>query len=93
MSELGITITKPGGYSSHQVAKAVGISYRQLDHWVRVGTIRLEHGCCPGSGQRRRWSQAEVDRLREMVVRYNDALAFIEAFRSGALWRELEAAA
>jgi hypothetical protein len=86
MSELGITITRPRGYSSYEVAQEVGITYRQLDHWVRVGSIDIERVRRVGSGCPRRWTEEEVARLRTIVARYNEAMAIVEAFRSGALW-------
>lgn len=88
MSDLGITITKPGGFSSHQVAEMVGITYRQLDYWVRVGIIGAEHKARVGSGCPRRWTLEEVYRLKAIVARYTEALAIIEQFRSGALWEQ-----
>lgn len=51
-------------YSSAEVVNAVdGLSYRQLDHWVRKGYITPEVAA-GGSGTRRRWSQTQVDHLR-----------------------------
>lgn len=88
MSDLGITITRPGGFSSLQVAEMAGITYRQLDHWVRVGIIGVERVRYVGSGQPRRWTLEEVYRLKAMVERYNEALATIDAFRSGAMWEQ-----
>lgn len=76
-------------FSSLEVCQMVGISYRQLDHWLRVGTITIDRAL-PGSGSPRRWTLEEVDRLREIVAIYREALDAIEAFRSGALWRSTD---
>jgi hypothetical protein len=51
-------------YSSHDIARMVGCSYRQLDYWVRSGVISpLVAG--EGSGSRRRWlpEQARIVRM------------------------------
>jgi DNA-binding transcriptional MerR regulator len=39
-------------------AAALGLTYRQLDHWSRVGYLRPE-GNGRGSGSRRRWPAVE----------------------------------
>ena len=59
-------------YSSDDVCDIVGISYRQLDWWLRTGVI---DACQPGhgSGSRRRFSRADlsditlVDAVRKWV--------------------------
>ncbi len=38
---------------------ALGITYRQLDYWTRVGYIAAENPDC-GPGHARRWSDAEL---------------------------------
>lgn len=42
-----------------------GITYRQLDHWIRSGYI---HGTCPGSGHRRELTDYEFQVVRHMSV-------------------------
>lgn len=44
-------------------AKVAGISYRQLDHWIRKGYIR---GGNPGSGNQREIAEDEMGVLRHM---------------------------
>lgn len=68
----------------------VGISYRQLDYWVRQGIIGGGQNCCPGSGNRRHWTDEDVQRLRAIVAHYNEARGILEAFRTGELWRLAE---
>ena len=50
--------------STHDVAKLVGVSYRQLDYWCRRGLIPGQRGVCPGSGGRRLWRPNDVQRAR-----------------------------
>lgn len=42
-------------------ARVAGVSYRQLDHWVRGGHLGIAHPA--GSGNRRSWTFCEVERL------------------------------
>jgi DNA-binding transcriptional MerR regulator len=44
---------------SHEVAELAGISFRQLDHWIRQGWIRTETAS-GGSGSQRSFSQLEA---------------------------------
>lgn len=53
------------GQTSHDVAQAAGISYRQLDHWCRRGYLHPDH---PGSyGVARHWTVDEVAVLVDMA--------------------------
>ena len=76
-------------YSTSEVALMAGVSYRQLDYWLRTGTIGFCDGIeTPGSGMRRRWTTTEVDLVCEVVKTWRAAQEVVDAFRSGALWRE-----
>lgn len=70
--------------SSLDVADLCGITYRQLDHWLRRGYVvvhessgvyrrRGEHGTpvTPGSGYLRRWRDEEVAAVRALAVLVN----------------------
>jgi DNA-binding transcriptional MerR regulator len=51
------------GYSTQEVADLVGVSYRQVDYWVRQGVLTpLEDA--HGSGTHRRWSDDDLVELR-----------------------------
>jgi len=50
-------------YSSKDAAKLSGISYRQLDHWARLGVIKPEQEA-KGTGTARRWSPIQIVELR-----------------------------
>lgn len=47
------------GFTSYQAARAAGISYRQLDYWVRIGLVRPARGA-RGSGSQRRFAHRDV---------------------------------
>lgn len=47
------------------VLEEAGVSYRQLDYWVRRGYLRPEDAL-PGSGHSRAWSAHEIAVAREM---------------------------
>ena len=76
-------------YTSYEVCSLVGITYRQLDWWVRRGIINHEFSA-HGSGTHRRWTHDEVLRLKHVVAIYEEAQATIAAFTSGELWRATE---
>lgn len=46
-------------FTSYQAASAAGISYRQLDYWVRIGLVRPARGA-HGSGSQRRFAHRDV---------------------------------
>jgi DNA-binding transcriptional MerR regulator len=51
--------------STHDAAKAAGITYRQLDHWCRRGYLTPDH---PGGiGVPRHWTVREVAVLQTMA--------------------------
>lgn len=66
------------GLTSEEVAAQAGVSYRQLDYWVRVGWLHPEGK--KGSGRQRTWPEAEIDMALAMgaLVKYgvDPALAF-----------------
>lgn len=81
-------------YSSRQAAEIVGITYRQLDNWVRNRVVVPSHGSS-GSGHHRLWTWEEVKLLglaREMArVSALDEIrdfmeVFQESFSSAAAW-------
>jgi hypothetical protein len=49
----------------------VGVSYRRLDYWARMGYLR-PHGEGCGSGRRRAWSEPEL-RVASVMARLVDA--------------------
>ena len=45
--------------TTHQIAEAVGVSYRQVDWWVRKGYLEPSDPST-GSGDPRRWSLEDL---------------------------------
>ena len=54
----------PPGFSTSQTVRLTGLSTRQLDHWDRKGFIKPSLEAARGYGSRRRYSFADVVRLR-----------------------------
>jgi len=81
-----VTVVETPTYSTAEVSRITGCSYRQLDYWIRTGIIEIRYGA-HGSGSRRRWTEAEVERLERVVERYREAVQVMHEFQSGELWR------
>lgn len=79
-------------YSTLDVARLAGVSYRMIDYWLRTGRIVIDDVAMPGSGSRRRFTRSEAEALIEFVDRYRAALDIIDEFRSGELWRKARGA-
>ena len=47
-------------FPTHAVAGAVGITYRQLDYWLRSGAVACRIDALSGSGSRRGWTVDDV---------------------------------
>ncbi len=76
-------------YSTREAALMAGVTYRMLDYWLRTGAVRPEGmDATPGSGRRRRWLSADVDRLIAVVEWLRLAEAIHEQFRDGTLWND-----
>jgi DNA-binding transcriptional MerR regulator len=54
-------------WTSREVCEHVGVTYRQLDHWTRCGLITPAQPAA-GQGTRRRWSPADVERVRRIAA-------------------------
>lgn len=52
------------GYTSKQVVKIAGITYRQLDHWDRINFIKPSAKKAKGSGSRREYSYQDLLRFK-----------------------------
>jgi DNA-binding transcriptional MerR regulator len=52
-------------FTSQEVLDLTGITYRQLDHWVTTGFVRID-AARPGTGNSRTFSYSET--LRLMVL-------------------------
>ena len=54
-------------YSSAEVARLAGITYRQVDYWVRIGLLRTAEPV-EGSGTARRFAAVEVNVARVVAA-------------------------
>ena len=57
-------VAPPRAYSSEEVCRLAGISYRQLDSWIRTGYITPSVKQTAGSGDPRRFAREDVARTR-----------------------------
>lgn len=53
-----------GGYSSTDLARLAGLTFRQLDYYDRLGILSPSRRRARGSGSRRRYSKADLGRAR-----------------------------
>jgi hypothetical protein len=76
------------GYSSGEAAAIAGISYRQLDYWIRTELIQpsIERGV--GSGKARQFSFADLMHLR-LIKRLLDQGHSLQSVRRVMQTREL----
>jgi len=51
-------------YSTDDVCRLAGVSYRQLDYWTRTALVVPSIREAAGSGTQRRYSQADLDHVR-----------------------------
>lgn len=52
------------GYSTTDVSDLTGVSYRQMDYWIRTGLICPSVHPAHGSGSRRRFSEEDFRQVR-----------------------------
>lgn len=56
----GCMCDRHGRWRAADVAEAAGITYRQLDYWLRIGLVTSVAEERPGSGGRRQFTRREV---------------------------------
>ena len=69
------------GLSASEVCRVAGISYRQLDLWVRSGLIPLDNPT-PGYGRNRQFDQAAVDQVVRVATLRRQVKALQEQVRA-----------
>lgn len=57
------------GYCTTDVAEATGLSYRQLHYWTQAGLIEPSLRFATGTGNRWRWSDADIEFLQSVAAR------------------------
>lgn len=50
-------------FSSHEIVRLSGVTYRQLDTWARTGLAEPSIAPAKGSGSARRYSRDDLDRV------------------------------
>lgn len=68
------------GYRGPQVAKVVGISYRQLDHWTSTGLVTPSVRDAEGSGSQRLYGFDDIVQLK-VIKRLRDAGVSLQRIR------------
>jgi DNA-binding transcriptional MerR regulator len=74
-------------YTSMEVIELLNhaITYRQLDHWCRTGTIYID-GDTAGSGHHRMFTTDDIEALRLFAVRYRQIHEQLESCYDGTMW-------
>jgi DNA-binding transcriptional MerR regulator len=67
--------------SASEVCQVAGISYRQLDHWIRTGLVSLDNPT-PGYGHNRRFDQAADDQVVRVATQRRQLKAQQEQVRA-----------
>jgi DNA-binding transcriptional MerR regulator len=67
MSMLKDRPTGERTYATSQVVALLGVSYRRIDYWARMGYIPGQHDVT-GSGHRRYWTEDQIDRVRLLMM-------------------------
>lgn len=57
--------------TSREVCEKFGITYRQLDYWIREGKIRAPDPT-PGCGYRRSFTRQEIADIAHLVKQVNE---------------------
>ena len=75
------------------VVARTGLTYRQIDHWIRFGAITIEDGTDHGSGNSRVFRLQEVNDLEAIakIVRIARAAGFSPDRRAiSSMWTALQ---
>ena len=51
------------GYTSTKVCEVTGVTYRQLDTWIRNGVVEVSGDPTPGNGYSREFTPSQVARI------------------------------
>jgi DNA-binding transcriptional MerR regulator len=62
--ESAVALRLEAGYPTSRVAKLAGLSFRQLDYYVRIGLLTPSARGARGSGSYRLWTEADISRAR-----------------------------
>jgi DNA-binding transcriptional MerR regulator len=62
-----VTTTTIVELTTTELAKRIGVTFRQLDYWVRSGKLQIPQDR-PGSGVRRLWSPEQARRAQAFAA-------------------------
>ncbi len=81
------------GFRGPQACKVVGITYRQLDHWARIGLVTPSVAAAAGSGTQRLYAYTDLLELK-VIKRLLDAGFSLQKIRKvfAYIRKELEQA-
>ncbi len=71
---VGTELSEQDTVSSKELCELTGATYRQIDYWCRQGYIHAAHSDTPGSGNKRRFSKSNIDRVK-LVVKISKAFS------------------
>lgn len=74
-------------YSTTDACRLTGLTYRQLDWWIRQGHICPEQRD-PGSGHHRRFTRDDIMAIMYVADRVHHANRILERHLSGELWED-----
>lgn len=74
MSDPGLSV-----YSSVEVVRMTGVTYRQLDHWCRKGYVSEAQEQMLGSGRQRVFRWREYVRIRRIAALVSAGMAVASA--------------
>jgi hypothetical protein len=80
-------IQTPAKQGTTPLLVKLGVTYRELDYWIRTGRITIR-GDVTGSGLRREIADDETQAIAVMVTEYRRAQAIIDRVRSGEVYAE-----
>lgn len=69
------------GYSSTQVSKLTGLTFRQINYWLEIGAITPSLFRGESSGRHHRWSSTDVERIQAIAQAMDDGLTLRAAVR------------
>lgn len=75
------TAPSPGVVHAREVLKRTGLTYRQLDYWVRTHRVIPTFRDSRGSGSWTWWDDAAVERLRRAKERLDWGMTLDAALR------------
>lgn len=80
---MSVTTVTTDAVNAPTLCRRAGITYRQVDHWCRLGVLRPIGAATPGSGAQRRFPRGEV-RVAAAIAELRDIGVPLEIARRAA---------